>query len=267
MDGSTDTTAAAPRRGTHAPSVVAGLTLGMTIAGLAWLDLRVGWVEWAFDLVAHQFYEVPALARVRRPSQLPLARMHLAILGGLGRAADGVVDGDRGRRVVGDVGHLLLGGRVQVVVAAVDQQVAVGAGEQVAVAERLEDGLGMRVAGAGQECHAALHLVELAGGDEGEGVRVLGAGAEGDEKREQEEKACDHLLPSPLPWWEGPGEGAAGARKIPEASRNPSLARMWAPAAGPLPRPLPHGEGRRKARRHTLGQVTSTPRRTCRWRR
>ena len=33
----------------------------------------------AFDFVAHQFYEVPMLARIRRPSQLLLVRWHLAI--------------------------------------------------------------------------------------------------------------------------------------------------------------------------------------------
>ena len=33
----------------------------------------------AFDTVAHQFYEVPVLAKIRRPSQLLLVRWHLAI--------------------------------------------------------------------------------------------------------------------------------------------------------------------------------------------
>ncbi len=50
------------------------------VAGLAaWLDTRQGWVEAAFDLVAHLFYEVPVLERLRRPSQLVLARWHLAV--------------------------------------------------------------------------------------------------------------------------------------------------------------------------------------------
>src|SRR5262245_25456484 len=46
----------------------------------AWLDSRYGWITPAFDAVAHQFYEIPVLARVRRPSQLILVRWHLAIL-------------------------------------------------------------------------------------------------------------------------------------------------------------------------------------------
>ena len=45
----------------------------------AWLDARYGWITPAFDAVAHQFYEVPLLAAVRRPSQLVLVRWHLAI--------------------------------------------------------------------------------------------------------------------------------------------------------------------------------------------
>jgi hypothetical protein len=45
----------------------------------AWLDARYGWISPAFDAVAHQFYEVPLLAGIRRPSQLVLVRWHLAI--------------------------------------------------------------------------------------------------------------------------------------------------------------------------------------------
>ena len=45
----------------------------------AWLDARYGWITPAFDAVAHQFYEVPVLAKIRRPSQLVLVRWHLAI--------------------------------------------------------------------------------------------------------------------------------------------------------------------------------------------
>lgn len=44
----------------------------------AWADWRTGWITPAFDFIAHQFYEVPMLARVRRPSQLFLVRCHLA---------------------------------------------------------------------------------------------------------------------------------------------------------------------------------------------
>jgi 4-amino-4-deoxy-L-arabinose transferase-like glycosyltransferase len=47
-------------------------------ASLAWLDARYSWITLAFDAVAHQFYEVPLLAAVRRPSQLVLVRWHLA---------------------------------------------------------------------------------------------------------------------------------------------------------------------------------------------
>jgi hypothetical protein len=60
-----------------------GVAVALTIGALAWLDARFGWVEVAFDLVAHQFYEVPVLARLRRPTQLPLVRMHLLIASGL----------------------------------------------------------------------------------------------------------------------------------------------------------------------------------------
>ena len=45
----------------------------------AWLDVRYGWITPAFDAIAHQFYEVPLLAAIRRPSQLVLVRWHLAI--------------------------------------------------------------------------------------------------------------------------------------------------------------------------------------------
>ena len=34
----------------------------------------------AFDFVAHLFYEIPCLARIRRPSQLLLVRGHLAVV-------------------------------------------------------------------------------------------------------------------------------------------------------------------------------------------
>jgi hypothetical protein len=63
----------------RAASLTLGLALTAAFALAAWADLAFGWVEPAFDLVAHLFYEVPMLARVRRPSQLPLARAHLAV--------------------------------------------------------------------------------------------------------------------------------------------------------------------------------------------
>lgn len=55
------------------------LALGAIAVLGAWLDIRFGWIAPAFDFVAHQFYEVPLLARLRRPSQLVLTRWHLAI--------------------------------------------------------------------------------------------------------------------------------------------------------------------------------------------
>ncbi|MFO0909301.1 MAG: glycosyltransferase family 39 protein [Isosphaeraceae bacterium] len=54
----------------------------MVCAGVS-LELRFGWIEPVFDAVAHLFYEVPVLARVRRPSQLLLVRGHLAVLAAL----------------------------------------------------------------------------------------------------------------------------------------------------------------------------------------
>ena len=48
------------------------LLVGAVAIVAAWLDVRYGWITPAFDAVAHQFYEVPILARLRRPSQLIL---------------------------------------------------------------------------------------------------------------------------------------------------------------------------------------------------
>ncbi|WP_337174129.1 glycosyltransferase family 39 protein [Paludisphaera sp.] len=63
--------------------VVAGVVvLALGVAG-ALADGAFGWIDPAFDFVAHQFYEVPMLAAVRRPSQLVLVRWHLAIGAGL----------------------------------------------------------------------------------------------------------------------------------------------------------------------------------------
>ncbi len=61
--------------------------LSVMVAAIAaiggWLDVRYGWITPAFDAVAHQFYEVPLVARVRRPSQLVLVRWHLLAASGL----------------------------------------------------------------------------------------------------------------------------------------------------------------------------------------
>jgi 4-amino-4-deoxy-L-arabinose transferase-like glycosyltransferase len=43
------------------------------------LDARFGWITPVFVAFAHQFYEVPLLAAIRRPSQLVLVRWHLGI--------------------------------------------------------------------------------------------------------------------------------------------------------------------------------------------
>ncbi len=52
--------------------------LALAVAG-ALADRAFGWIDPAFDFLAHQFYEVPMLAAIRRPSQLMLARWHLGI--------------------------------------------------------------------------------------------------------------------------------------------------------------------------------------------
>jgi hypothetical protein len=59
--------------------VALALLVGAVVILGAWLDIRYGWITPVFDAVAHQFYEVPVLARIRRPSQLILIRWHLAI--------------------------------------------------------------------------------------------------------------------------------------------------------------------------------------------
>ena len=64
--------------------LVLGVGLAVLIAAAVWADWSLGWVEPAFDFVAHQFYEVPLLARIRRPSQLVLVRWHLTIWAAMG---------------------------------------------------------------------------------------------------------------------------------------------------------------------------------------
>jgi hypothetical protein len=73
--------------------VALGVALGLTLALGAWLDVSTGWVDGAFDAVAHLFYEVPVLAKLRRPTQLALVRMHLAL--GLGLATLGLLAAPR----------------------------------------------------------------------------------------------------------------------------------------------------------------------------
>jgi hypothetical protein len=57
--------------------------LGLLLALTVWLSLQSSWVEPMFDAVAHLFYEVPVLAKLRRPTQLPLVRAHLAVIASL----------------------------------------------------------------------------------------------------------------------------------------------------------------------------------------
>ncbi len=59
--------------------IALALIVGALAVVAGWLDFRYGWITLAFDFVAHQFYEVPIVAAVRRPSQLLLTRWHLAI--------------------------------------------------------------------------------------------------------------------------------------------------------------------------------------------
>ncbi len=66
-------------RGTYGRWVSLALGAGVAAAGAAWLDVRYGWITPAFDAIAHQFYEVPLVASIRRPSQLVLVRAHLAV--------------------------------------------------------------------------------------------------------------------------------------------------------------------------------------------
>src|SRR5262245_14448635 len=60
--------------------ISAGLLLAVLAVGTL-LDVKTGWFALAFDVVAHQFYEIPVLAAIRRPSQLPLARFHIVVFG------------------------------------------------------------------------------------------------------------------------------------------------------------------------------------------
>ncbi len=63
--------------------VIAGIvTLAIAAVG-AGLDVQFGWLAHVHQFIAHQFYEVPQLAKLRAPSQLALLRVHLAIWMGL----------------------------------------------------------------------------------------------------------------------------------------------------------------------------------------
>jgi Dolichyl-phosphate-mannose-protein mannosyltransferase len=69
--------------------VAIGIGLGLILVVGAGLDRVTGWLDHVFDLIAHLFYEMPVLAALRRPTQLVLFRMHLAV--GLGLAAIGLL--------------------------------------------------------------------------------------------------------------------------------------------------------------------------------
>jgi hypothetical protein len=69
--------------GTNGRFGAAAFCTAALAAVAAWLDARHAWITPAFDAVAHQFYEAPILAFIRRPSQLVLVRWHLAVGVGL----------------------------------------------------------------------------------------------------------------------------------------------------------------------------------------
>lgn len=93
-----DVEAEAASRPWAGPVLGASLVVSAGLAALA--DARLGWVAPTFDFVAHQFYEVPGLAAIRRPSQLVLVRAHLLIATSL--VAGGLIAaprlGSHGRR-------------------------------------------------------------------------------------------------------------------------------------------------------------------------
>ena len=55
------------------------IIVALVVGGVA--DAQTGWFARVFDFVAHQFYEIPMLAAIRRPSQLLLARWHVVVFG------------------------------------------------------------------------------------------------------------------------------------------------------------------------------------------
>ena len=66
-------------------AVGVGLAAAFVVGIIA--EGRWGWVEPAFDAVAHMFFEVSMLARIRHPSQVALVRGHLLVVGSLMIAA------------------------------------------------------------------------------------------------------------------------------------------------------------------------------------
>jgi Dolichyl-phosphate-mannose-protein mannosyltransferase len=67
-----------PGTGSRLGWAIVALVVGALASLAGWLDHKYAWISPAFDAVAHQFFEVPLLAGLRRPSQLVLVRWHLA---------------------------------------------------------------------------------------------------------------------------------------------------------------------------------------------
>ena len=102
--------------GSKAPWIALALIVGAGAVVAAWLDVRYGWITPAFDAVAHQFYEVPLLAAVRRPrsssssagtwrSARPTSTLGLLATPWLDSARAGLAGGLR-RRLCDPGGHL-----------------------------------------------------------------------------------------------------------------------------------------------------------------
>ena len=66
-----------PRRSVLLPI----LGLGLGVATILVVGPGARPLAAAFGFVAHQFYEVPGLATLRRPTQISLLNLHLLILG------------------------------------------------------------------------------------------------------------------------------------------------------------------------------------------
>lgn len=60
--------------------IFAGVLVALVLAGGIALDSSIGWFAPVFRAVAHLFYEQSAVAMLRAPSQLVLARVHVLIL-------------------------------------------------------------------------------------------------------------------------------------------------------------------------------------------
>jgi hypothetical protein len=61
-------------------ALVAAFTLALVIPAAIAAEFTVGWFEPTFRFASHLLYEKCTLAEIRRPSQIPLARLHLLAL-------------------------------------------------------------------------------------------------------------------------------------------------------------------------------------------